>query len=96
MMNPANHNQGRFELLDIPSRHNLLLKANSPPAWEDTWLKWIPFIGMFLNFLVVVLWQYNTKYEDVADFLARDLVTESGEWVGMRVGMKDREKIKAP
>lgn len=94
-MKPANPNQGVFELLDTSSHHNLLLKAKSPPAWEDTWLRTIPIIGMFLNFLVVVLGQFNTKYEDVADFLAEDLESGSEEWVGMRVGMKDKEKIKA-
>jgi hypothetical protein len=87
-------NQGQFGLLDTPNHHNLLLKATSPPAWEDSWVRRIPFIGMFLNFLVVVLGQYNTKYEDVADFLAEDLESGSKEWVGMRVGMKDKEKVK--
>ncbi|KAG0645356.1 hypothetical protein D0Z07_8896 [Hyphodiscus hymeniophilus] len=95
MMEPANPNQGLLELLDTPSHHNLVLQAKSPPAWKNTWLIWIPFVGMFLNFLVVVLGQYKTKYEDVADFLSEDLESGSEQWIGMRVGMKDKAKIKA-
>jgi hypothetical protein len=60
MMKPSNQNQGHFELLDAPSHHNMLLKANSPPAWKDTWPIWMPYIGMFLNSMVLVSRQYNT------------------------------------
>ena len=94
MMKPASPNQGAFELLDAPNHHNLALKATAPPAWENTWVMMIPFIGVFLNLWVVLLGQYTTGYEDVADFLAEDLDSGSQKWIGMRVGMKDKEKIK--
>jgi hypothetical protein len=55
---------------------------------------WIPFIGVFLNLWVVIFGQYTTTYEDVADFLAEDLEVGSEKWIGKRVGMKDKEKIK--
>lgn len=54
----------------------------------------LPFIGVYLNLWVVIFGQFGTKYEDVADFFAEDLENGSQEWVGLRVGMKDKEKIK--
>lgn len=54
----------------------------------------IPFMGVFLNLWVVLFKQYTTRYEDVADFLAEDLESGSQKWIGMRVGMKDKQKIK--
>ena len=93
-MKPANPNQGAFELLDAPNHHNLALTATSPPAWENTWIMMIPFMGVFLNLWVVLFKQYTTRYEDVADFLAEDLESGSQKWIGMRVGMKDKQKIK--
>jgi len=86
--------EGVFGLLDAPQPHNLMLKATAPPAWENTWLLKIPWIGPYLNLFVIVLWQYQTKYEDVADFLAEDLKSGSEEWVGLKVGMKEKGKLK--
>lgn len=94
LMKDGDTSKAAFELLDAPKHHNLVLKATSPPAWENTWLMWIPLIGMFLNLWVVILTQYTTTYEDVADFLAEDLESGSEEWIGMRVGYKDKKKIK--
>lgn len=86
---------GVFGLLSAPQTHNLLAGSTSPPGWKDTWLVRIPWVGVFLNLVVVILWQYETKYEDVADLLAEDLAAGgSSQWVGMRVGMKDRGKVK--
>jgi hypothetical protein len=39
-----------------------------------------------------VIPQYATELENVADFLAEDLESGSMEWVGRKVGMKQREK----
>jgi len=94
MMKPGNQNQGVFQLLDAPRHHNLVLKATSPPAWENTRVILIPLIGVFLNLWVVLFEQYTTTYEDVADFLAEDLESGTEEWIEMRVGMKDKNKIK--
>lgn len=97
---PVSHGPGSsskenlFGLLQAPHPHNLLLKADSPPAWENTWLVKIPWIGHFLNIFAVMFSQYKTKLEDVADFLAGDLASGSDEWVGKKVGMKDKAKIK--
>jgi hypothetical protein len=86
LMFPANPKQGTFELLDAPRHHNLILKATSPPGWENTWLTKIPVIGYYLNLWVVVLFSFSTIYEDVADMMAADLESGSKEWIGMKVG----------
>ena len=93
-MRPADPKQGAFQLLDGPRHHNLVLRAFTPPAWENTWVMSIPLIGVFLNLLVVLFGQYMTALEDVGDFLAEDLESGSDEWIGKRVGMKDKKKIK--
>ncbi len=77
--------------LDEPQRHKLILKADMPPAWEDHWVKSIPLVGVYLN-LIWEAGRYTTELEDVADFLAEDLKVERKEWVGRKVGMKEKEK----
>ena len=94
MMYPANPQEPIFDLLEAPLSHNLALEANGPPGWEDTWLRHIPLVGLGLNMLVNMFWSYWTYYEDVADFLASDLASGSEEWVGVNVGMKDKNKMK--
>lgn len=76
-----------------PRRHSLVLRADEPPGWVDSWVKNIPFAGDYLNLLLVIP-QYATELEDVADFLAEDLESGSTEWVGRKVGMKQREKVE--
>lgn len=93
-MQPSNPNQGLFGIIDTPKPHNLLLKATSPPAWQSSWLSKVPFVGSFLILLLASLSVYVTKYEDVADFLAEDLEKGGDEWVGKKVGMKDKAKMK--
>jgi hypothetical protein len=80
-----------LERLAAPRRHSLVLRADEPPGWIDSWIKNIPCIGNYLNLLLVNP-QYTTQLEDVADFLAEDLESGSTEWVGRKVGMKQREK----
>lgn len=93
-MVPEDPKRKSVELLDEPNHHGLLLKAGAPPAFESSWLACIPWVGLWLDFWIWVLWSYTTKYEDVADFLAEDLGSGNGEWVGKKVGMKDRMKVK--
>jgi len=95
MMNPTDPKQTVFGLLEEPRGHNLLVQHTSPPAWENTWLFKIPWIGPILNLCVLIFGKYNTKYEDVADLLAGDLASGSSEWVGKKVGMRDKDKVKA-
>jgi len=91
-MYPSNRKQGLFEPIVSRKSHDLLVKAGSPPAWETTWLECLPFIGHFLNFFYIFITRFQTKYEDVAEFLAEDLKTGSGEWVGKTVGVKQKSK----
>lgn len=67
------------------------MKADEPPGWVDSWVKNIPFVGDYLNLLVVIP-QYTTELEDVADFLSEDMENGNTEWVGRKVGMKQKEK----
>jgi hypothetical protein len=92
MMHPSNPKQGLFEPLDAPKHHDLLVKATSPPSWEKTWLGSVPVIGPYLNVYYVGAVLYRTKYEAVADFLAEDLETVSEEWIGKKVGLKEKRK----
>lgn len=95
MMYPTKPRQTVFDLLEAPLLHNLVLEADSAPGWEDTWLKNIPWIGLSLNMFINVLRSYGTYYEDVADFLAGDLASGGEEWMGAKVGMKDKGKMKS-
>jgi hypothetical protein len=38
--------------------------------------------------------QYSTKLEAAADFLAEDLEKDSGEFIGLKVAMKEKPKSK--
>ncbi|ESZ98829.1 hypothetical protein SBOR_0798 [Sclerotinia borealis F-4128] len=94
-MVPADAKQQCVELLDAPQHHNLLLSAGAPPAFDNTWLAYILWVELWIDFWFSVLWSYSTKYEDVADFLAEDLEYGHEQWVGKKVGMKDRKKLKS-
>lgn len=95
-MYPANPKETMFDLLKAPRGHSLLLKHTSPPAWEYTWMFKIPWIGPILNLWYLILVEYNTILEDVADFIAGDLESgSSSEWVGKKVGMRKKDKVKA-
>jgi hypothetical protein len=91
-MVPSDPKQGPFEPLNAAQPHDLLVGATSPPGWENTWLGSVPLIGPYLNAIYVCLVIYSTKYEAMADFLAEDLEKENSEWIGKRVGMKERSR----
>ncbi|KAG9234469.1 hypothetical protein BJ875DRAFT_461446 [Amylocarpus encephaloides] len=74
-------------LLDSPHPHNLLTEATFAPRWETTWVSKIPLVGIYVDIWIVIVTKYKAKYEEVADFLAGDLVGEK-KWVGMKVGYK--------
>lgn len=88
-MRPAS---STIEKLDTTRKHQLLISASAPPAWEDHWVRNIPVIGPYLN-LIIAISTYTTELEDVADFLAEELESGSLEWVGTKVGMKQRQKV---
>ena len=80
-----------IELLREPHSHSLLLKAGSPPAWDDHWVRKLPLLGVYLN-LVIGVSNYTTQQEDVADMIAEDLECGDQEWLGKKVGMKHKRK----
>jgi hypothetical protein len=88
MMRPV---LSEIEPLVASRRHNLILRAGEPPRWLDHWVRNIPLIGDYLN-LVMVIPQHTTALEDVADFLAEDLGTKNSEWMGKKMGMKQKDK----
>jgi len=71
------------------SIENLLSKADAPPAWDEKYQS-VPLIGIVLNVMAQAQ-SYFLVPEDCADFIAADL--EKGfqsEWVGKRVGIKQK------
>lgn len=83
-----------IDVLDGARGHGLSVSAKAPPEWEDSWLRWIPMIGVYLN-LVVVIPSYTTKLEDVAELIAEKLPSRGPDgYVGELVGMKSGNKRK--
>lgn len=84
----------KVEPLSAPRTHKLIVKDGEPPAWEDSYIRKVPFVGHHLNIVSGVL-NHKTELEDVADFLAEDLQLASTEWVGKLVGLKQKGKEAA-
>ena len=85
----------RFSPLTDVSATNLMAKADVPPAWVETY-RTVPLIGNFLNVMSQGQ-SYFLTIENCADFIAADL--EEGlnsEWIGKRVGFKEKGKLDAP
>lgn len=77
------------EMLDAPRTQRLVVSYNgTPPSWEDSWVRSIPVLGVFLN-LIPAINSYRSKYEDVADLIGRDLATGKSDAVGKFVGFKE-------
>lgn len=70
------------------SHGRLVANAGTPPAWQDSWMGYIPLIGRPLvcgmNFS-----RYVTTLEQNADFIANDLETYESPWSGTTVGIID-------
>ena len=84
-----------IDLLAAPQHHQLAVAIGDPPEWQDSWVRYVPLVGVYLN-LVAAMFSYTTKLEDVADLLAEDFEKGSkSEYVGQLVGMKDVGKAKS-
>lgn len=84
-----------IEVLSEPQHHGLAVGVAKPPEWQDSWLRLLPLIGVYLN-IVPVIMSYTTKLEDVADLLAEDFDRgNKSELIGQFVGMKDVGKSKS-
>lgn len=70
-----------------------MVQADSPPLWSQKFVK-IPLIGGYLNVLSQGQ-DYFATMESIVDVIAGDL--EKGldsEYVGKRVGVKEKSRIK--
>lgn len=85
MMKPESE---KIDVLEKPYGNNLSLEKDRPPIWQDHWIRYVPFIGVYANLWLVVLGQYETKLEQVADFIAADLENAESTYIGAFVGMK--------
>lgn len=75
------------------SASNLVAKADAPPAWSEKFRS-VPLIGNYLNVMVQAQ-SYFAVLENCVDFIAADL--EKGlesEWIGKRVAVKEKSKVK--
>jgi hypothetical protein len=78
-----------WNLENGPKKHNLAIAADVSPDWIYHWYGKIPFIGWLLD-LVVGLTQCTTSYENVADVIAEDLEKATDEFVGHKLGYKEK------
>ena len=75
------------------SASNLVAKADAPPAWVEKYRS-VPLIGNYLNIMAQAQ-SYFAVQENCVDFMAADL--EKGlqsEWIGKRVGVKEKSKAE--
>ena len=66
-------------------------KSGSPPQWNDSWMRHVPFIGKTIVSGMNVS-RYKTTLEQNAEFIASDLGNQQSEWKGQAVGVITRSK----
>jgi putative NADH-flavin reductase len=85
-----------IDILERPRGHHLVVEADQPPAYRDSWVRWVPILGVYLN-IVPLVRSYGTVLEEVAGAIAEEIGEEGDAWVGRVVGMKavegGREKL---
>lgn len=90
-MNPKN----KIIPEELPHKGNPLMAAKDVPAGFQGWgIDWIPFLGPLVTVLGNAA-KYNTTLEDCADWIAMDLESGSGEFVGRRVSVVEVAAKKA-
>lgn len=72
-----------------PLHTNLIAKAESPPSWQDSLIKFVPFIGKTI-LCAMNAGHYVTTLEQNADFIARDLKESKSQWSRMTDGVINR------
>jgi hypothetical protein len=65
--------------------------AATPPLWQDSWIKYIPFIGKTL-LCAMNASRYVTTLEQNAELIASDLESHDSRWNGTTVGIIDGSK----
>ena len=72
---------------------NLVAKADAPPAWTKKYQS-VPLIGKYLNVMAQAQ-SYYSVLESCVDFIAADLTKGlESEWIGKRVGVKEKSKVQ--
>jgi hypothetical protein len=69
----------------------LIANAETPPSWQDSWIKYIPVVGKTL-LCAMNARLYETTLEQNAEFIASDLESYESRWSGMTVGVIDGSK----
>lgn len=69
----------------------LVVQAGTPPQWNDSWMKHIPFIGKTIVSGMNAS-RYKTTLEQNAEFIASDLGDAGSEWKGQAVGVITKSK----
>jgi len=70
-------------------KDTLKAKAGTPPQWNDSWMRHIPFIGKTIVSGMNAS-RYKTTLEQNAEFIASDLGNAESEWKGQAVGVITR------
>lgn len=73
------------------SSEKVVANAATPPLWQDSWIKFIPFLGKTL-LLAMNAGRYVTTLEQNANFIARDLQSLESRWSGTTVGLIEESK----
>ncbi|GAB7334862.1 hypothetical protein MBLNU13_g06763t3 [Cladosporium sp. NU13] len=79
------------QLTGIAPKDALEAKAGTPPHWNDSWVRHIPFIGKTIVSGMNAS-RYKTTLEQNAEFIASDLGNAESEWKGQAVGIITRLK----
>lgn len=90
---PPKYDTPRFPPPADASASNLVAQADAPPAWVEKY-RTVPLIGNHLNILAQAQ-SYFSALENCVDFIATDLEKGLGsEWIGKRVGVKEKSKVR--
>ncbi|KAG8628028.1 hypothetical protein KVT40_003901 [Elsinoe batatas] len=80
--------------LSVPTKTaqgRLITATNSPPAWNQSWLRHIPLIGKTLTIMMNAS-RYTTTLEQNAELIAADLESRESRWSCATVGVIDASK----
>lgn len=79
------------QLPGIAPRDTLVAEAGTPPQWNDSWMRHIPFIGKTIISGINAS-RYKTTLEQNAEFIASDLGNGESVWKGQAVGVISRAR----
>ena len=80
--------------VQLPGRapkDTLEAKADTPPQWNDSWMRHVPLVGKTIVSGMNAS-RYKTTLEQNAEFIASDLGNADSEWKGQAVGVITKSK----